>query len=140
VDLRGKVVVIGGGLVGAETAEHLAVHGCEVTVVEMLPEIAAEMASAPKVFLMESLAKNNVALCPNTKVLEIADHDVIVEHNGIQQLISADLVVMAIGSRSNKQLFEQIENKYKVTVVGDAGSVGKALDGIDAAYHAALEI
>lgn len=140
VDLSGRAVVIGGGLVGAETAEHLAVHGCMVTIVEMLPRIAAEMDAAPKEILMASLEKNRVALRPGTKVMEIADHDVIVEHDGSQELLPADLVVMAIGSRPNRQLLDEIPSGIRVQSVGDASTVGKALDGIDAAYQAALAI
>jgi NADPH-dependent 2,4-dienoyl-CoA reductase/sulfur reductase-like enzyme len=57
VDLAGHAVVIGGGLVGAETAEHLAVHGCTVTIVKRSANIAGEMDSAPRFFLMESLKR-----------------------------------------------------------------------------------
>jgi hypothetical protein len=44
------------------------------------------------------------------------------------------------GSRSNNALAKELEGKYPVTVVGDADTVGKALDGIDAAYKARTEI
>lgn len=140
VDLKGDAVVIGGGLVGAETAEHIALHGHKTTIVEMLPAIAAEMASAPKHFLMESLKENEVCLMPGTKVLEITDNGVRVDAPDGEKLIPADMVVMAIGSRSNKALAEKLKDRYKVTVIGDADTVGKALDGINAAYKAALEI
>jgi hypothetical protein len=49
-------------------------------------------------------------------------------------------VVLASGSRSNNALARELEGNYPVTVVGDAFAVGKALDGIDAAYKAALEL
>jgi 2,4-dienoyl-CoA reductase-like NADH-dependent reductase (Old Yellow Enzyme family)/thioredoxin reductase len=140
VDLAGDAVVIGGGLVGAETAEHIAVHNHKTTVVEMLPAIAADMVAAPKTFLMESLRANQVELLPNTKVLKIEEDGVVVENSGGQRKIPADLVVLAIGSRSNTALAEELKRNFKVTVVGDADTVGKALDGIDAAYRAALEI
>ena len=139
-DLKGDAVVIGGGLVGAETAEHIAVHNHRTTIVEMLPEIAAEMAAAPKDFLMQSLERNHVTLCPDTKVLEITDSAVVVEHNGQKREIPADMVILAIGSRPEKELAEKLGTKIPITVVGDADKVGKALDGIDAAYRAALKL
>jgi NADPH-dependent 2,4-dienoyl-CoA reductase/sulfur reductase-like enzyme len=140
VDLHGTAVVIGGGLVGAETAEHIAVHSGRTTIVEMRPEIAADMVAAPKYFLMKSLQDNGVEMLTNTKVLEIRDDGVVVEENGTSRTLPADLVVMAIGSRPNAALAKELEDKYPVTVVGDAFAVGKALDGINAAYKAALEL
>lgn len=140
VDFRGHAVVIGGGIVGAETAEHLAVHGCTVTIIKRSADIAGDLPGAPRHFLMESLKRYEAELLENTKTLEITDHGVLTEKNGIQRLIPADLVVVASGSRSNAALAKELEDKYPVTVVGDAFAVGKALDGIDAAYQAALEL
>ena len=139
-DLTGEVVVIGGGLVGAETAEHIAVHNHKTSIVEMRPEIAADMVAAPRYFLMESLKKNGVTLYVDTKVLEIKEKSVVVENAGNTLEIPADMVVLAIGSRSNRRLFDEIAEQYPVTVLGDAAQVGKALDGILAAYEAALKI
>jgi NADH:flavin oxidoreductases, Old Yellow Enzyme family len=139
-DLTGDAVVIGGGLVGAETAEHIAVHNHMVTIVEMLPEIAAEMPDAPKVFLMESLERNKVAMYTNTKVLKITEKGVTVETADGTKDIPAGMVVMAIGSRPNKSLADALSEKYRVTIVGDADKVGKALDGIMNAYDTALAI
>lgn len=140
VDLSGSAVVIGGGLVGAETAEHIAVHNHKTTIVEMRPEIAADMVNAPKYFLMESLRKNEVDLFVNTKVLEILDDALVVEEEGLKKRIPADLVVLAIGSRSRKALAQELEKNYSVTIAGDAATVGKALDGIAGAYRTALNL
>ena len=139
-DLTGSAVVIGGGLVGAEVAEHIAVHNHPTTVIEMLPAIAADMAAAPKTFLMESLRRNDVVLCPNTRVLEITERGVTVENAGAAREIPADMVVLAIGSRPVTALAEELKQEFPVTVVGDAATVGKALDGIDAGYRAGLAI
>jgi 2,4-dienoyl-CoA reductase-like NADH-dependent reductase (Old Yellow Enzyme family)/thioredoxin reductase len=140
VDFGGHAVVIGGGIVGAETAEHLAVHGCTVTIVKRSADIAGDLPGAPRHFLMESLKRYDAELLENTKTLEITENGVLTEKNGIRRLIPADLVVLASGSRSNNALAKELEGKYPVTVVGDAFAVGKALDGIDAAYKAALEL
>lgn len=51
----GKVVVIGGGLVGAETAETLAYRGCQVNIVEMMDEIAKEESTTVRPVLFDSL-------------------------------------------------------------------------------------
>jgi 2,4-dienoyl-CoA reductase-like NADH-dependent reductase (Old Yellow Enzyme family)/thioredoxin reductase len=140
VDLKGDAVVIGGGLVGAETAEHIAVHNHKTTIVEMRPEIAADLVAGPKAFLMESLKQNGVEQLVNTKVLAIADTGVKVATTDGEKDIPADLVVLAIGSRSNSALAQELAKQFPVTVVGDAQAVGKALDGINAAYQAALAL
>ena len=56
-----NVVVIGGGSVGAETADHLAMHGSKVTIVEMRDKIAADESARPRKFLMERLEDAKVA-------------------------------------------------------------------------------
>lgn len=63
-----KIVVIGGGLVGAETAEYIAQGDCEVTIVEMMGQIAAEESSTVKPFIMEDFTAHNVVVKTNTKV------------------------------------------------------------------------
>lgn len=140
VDLKGNVVVIGGGLVGAETAEHIAVHNQKVSIVEICPEIAAEMESASKFFLMQSLKKNEVEVHANSRVLEITDSGVIIENQEGQKTLPANIVVLAVGSKSNISLQEELKARYRTTVIGDAFAVGKALDGINHAYKTALKI
>ncbi|MDT3425872.1 2,4-dienoyl-CoA reductase-like NADH-dependent reductase (Old Yellow Enzyme family)/thioredoxin reductase [Paenibacillus forsythiae] len=140
VDLAGQVVVIGGGLVGAETAEHIAVHNRKTSIVEMRPEIAADMEPASKEFLLKSLKHNEVAVHVNSKVLEITDTHVIIETEEGQQALPAALVVLAIGSKSNNALVSELGDKHSVKVIGDAAVVGKALEGINLAYKTALAI
>ncbi|AHV97779.1 FAD-dependent oxidoreductase [Paenibacillus sabinae] len=140
VDLPDQAVVIGGGLVGAETAEHIAVHNRKTSIVEMRPEIAADMEPASKEFLMKSLKHNEVAVHVNSKVLEITDTHVIIDTEQGQQALPASLVVLAIGSRSNNALASELGEKYNVNVIGDAAVVGKALEGINLAYKTALAI
>jgi len=140
VDLQGKVVVIGGGLVGAETAEHIAVHNQKASIIEMRSDIAVDMESASRHFLLQSLKKNEVDLYVNSKVLEITDSSVIIETEEGIKTLPANLVVLAIGSKSNNTLAEELQVKYKTSVIGDAMNVGKALDGINNGYKVALEI
>ncbi|MNN61557.1 NADH oxidase [compost metagenome] len=134
------MVVIGGGLVGAETAEHIAVHNRKTSIVEMRPEIAADMEPASKEFLMKSLKAIEVTAYVNSKVLEITNTSVIIETENGAQSLPASLVVLAIGSRSNNSLTSELGSKYSIKVLGDASVVGKALEGINPAYKTALEI
>lgn len=75
----GKVSVIGGGLVGVETAEYLASRGCKVTIIEMMDQIAKEESSTVLPTLMSELEHYHVQILTSAKLSEITDHAVIVE-------------------------------------------------------------
>ena len=140
LDLAGNIVVIGGGLVGVETAQHIAVHNQNVTIVEMLPEIATGMEGGAHHFMLESLKSNDVASYVNTKVIEIKDNCVVAETADGLKEIAADQVVLAVGSKSDAHLAGKVSGQFPTDVVGDAVLIGKALEGIDSAYAAALGI
>lgn len=123
-----------------ETAQHIAVHNQKVAIVEMLPEIAADMEGGAKHFTLESLKNNDVAIYVNTKVIEIKDDSVVVDTADGSEEIPANLVVLAVGSTPNNHLAGKVSDQYPTSVIGDAVVVGKALDGINTAYALALEI
>jgi len=138
--MAGQVVVIGGGLVGVETAQHIAVHNQTVTIVEMQSELATDMEGGARHFMLESLKANDVASRTDSTVVEIRDNSVVIETGGERQEIPADQVIVAVGSKSNTQLLEEIGDRIPTIVLGDAMLVGKALEGINNAYAQALTI
>ncbi len=140
LDLAGNIVVIGGGLVGVETADHIAVHNQKAIIVEMLPEIAADMEGGAQHFVLKSLKNNGVEIHVNSKVLEIKDDGVVVESANGTQTIPANQVVLAIGSKPNRTLAEAVQDQYPTDILGDANTVGKALEGMTNAYEAAYRI
>ncbi len=140
LDMAGQVVVIGGGLVGVETAQHIAVHNQTVTIVEMQSELATDMEGGARHFMLESLKANDVASRTDSTVVEIRDNSVVIETGGERQEIPADQVIVAVGSKSNTQLLEEIGDRIPTIVLGDAMLVGKALEGINNAYAQALTI
>jgi 2,4-dienoyl-CoA reductase-like NADH-dependent reductase (Old Yellow Enzyme family)/thioredoxin reductase len=140
VDLAGDAVVIGGGTVGAETAEHIAVHNHKVSIVKRSPGIAADMAGAPREFLLRSLRENDVDIYEGAKTLEIGDGFVRIEKDGSERMLPADMVVIASGSSPDDALAREVEGERPVKVIGDAVSVRKALDAIDEGYQAGLAI
>lgn len=97
----GKVVVIGGGLVGAETTEFLANQGCQVSIVEMTDKIAKEESSTVLPTMMADFAKYDVKQYVNTKVLSVSDHVVKATCDNEDITIECDYVVMAAGSKKN---------------------------------------
>ena len=98
----GKVAVIGGGMVGCETAELLAEQGCEVSVIEMMDKIAAGESSTILPTLMESYKAHNVAQYPGHKVKAFTLDAVVCEDkDGAEVTIPCDYIVLAMGARSN---------------------------------------
>jgi 2,4-dienoyl-CoA reductase-like NADH-dependent reductase (Old Yellow Enzyme family)/thioredoxin reductase len=142
VNVGHRVIVIGGGMVGSETADHLANHGKEVSIVEMLPEIAKDEEAAVRYFLMKDLEENGVKIYVNAPVKEILDNGIIAEIDGTETEIGpADTIVMAVGARSVNTLIEQLEGKVpQVIAIGDAVKVCKALEAVEAGYRAGLAV
>ena len=77
-----RVVVIGGGLVGAETADMLGQQCEQVTIIEMLPQIMKDGEAAPTKYMKERFSQNGVQIHTSTKLLEIGDHTVTAEKTG----------------------------------------------------------
>lgn len=141
VNTGSRVVVIGGGDVGAETANHLALNLRQVTLVEMLDEIATDEVIVPRWGLLEDLDQHKVRVCTGTTVQEIKDGSVVVSGKTNEE-IPADTVVLAVGSRPNKELGETIKAAgYDVRVIGDAVKApNNAWNAISEGFYTALEL
>jgi len=137
-----RAVVIGGGLVGSETAAHLANHGHDVSIVEMNADIFAGGPSSTKQYLIQDLKQHNVTIMTETTVKEIRADSVLIEtKQGQHELEHIDTVVMAIGSRPVNDSLEQIkESVDNVITVGDAQQVRKAMEAIEEGYLAGMQV
>ncbi len=135
-----NVVVIGGGSVGAETANHLASNLKNVTIVEMMDDIASDELVVPRWGLLADLKKNNVTVYTKTK-LESIKEDGVELSGTFNGELKADTVVLAMGSRPNNTLAEQLkETGIDVRVIGDAKSVGLATKAIEEGFYLGREI
>lgn len=132
----GQVVVIGGGLVGTETSEYLAHNGCQVTIVEMLDEIAKEESTTVKPIVLENFTKYNVGQLTKTKVTKITPNFVeCIDENNEPVTIPCDYVVMASGSMSVPFDITPLTNKgIKVHVIGDCKEIGDINNAIEQGY------
>lgn len=136
-----KALIIGGGMVGAETANHLANHGKTVTLVEMLPDIATEIPNINRMTLMQDLEKGKVRILVNTTVKDILADGVVVVKGCDTESISADTVIVASGSKPNNDLEAELAGKpYKVVTIGDASKVAKVMDAIESGYLLGMQI
>ena len=124
----GTVAVIGGGMVGCETAEYLAARGCKVSVIEMMDKIAAGESTTILPTLLENYKTYGVEQYPSHKVKEFRMDAVVCENkDGAEVTIPCDYIVLAMGARSNAFDAAALEAaSIPVCSIGDAA--GKAAD------------
>ena len=163
----GRIVIIGGGATGCETAEFFGAqeyeiylnrmknfsgdldmtvtrnqdfHNKDVTIVEMMPELGAEMEEFSRKILLETLKVNGVKIMVNTKVWNIENNIVRVVDKNCGDVIElpADTVILAGGLRSNE--IEPASDGTKVYKIGDANEPGRIINALFRAYCTAREI
>ena len=130
-----NVVVIGGGLIGLETALHLASLGRRVTVLEMSGTYAADTKGTYRMAVMHDVERLGVEVITNAQAVEITEKGVAYKHtdtNGDLLHANGDTVLYAIGMQSENELYDALCTKAPdVRLVGDALRVGK----VDGAIH-----
>ncbi|MCQ2508317.1 MAG: NAD(P)/FAD-dependent oxidoreductase [Dorea sp.] len=141
-EVTGKVAILGGGLVGTETAEFLAQKGYDVTIVEMLEAIATGESSTVMPLITADFAAHDVKQFVNTRVNSISGNVIAAVNTKDQSevTIEADTIVNALGSKKN--IFELNGATVPVTYIGDCSGARTAdiASAIRSGYHAANEI
>jgi len=137
-----RIVIVGGGDIGCETADWLAASGKQVSIVETAPQVLARMKDIPKARLLARLAEKNVQIYTETQVVSIEARKVrLKKKDGSEFRLQADLVVLGINAQSEDVLFHRLPGKVKeVIAVGDAASPGNLGAALRNATEAALKI
>ena len=140
--VAGRMLVLGGGLVGAETAEALALAGNDVTVVEMRPALAQDMEGVGRELLMRRLANIKVTMHTGTRVNHLtATGASCTDVAGPLELEGFDAIVLAMGARPQTQLADELRALGLHTVsVGDCTTPGKLYAAVHAAFAAAYAL
>lgn len=127
-----SVVVVGGGLIGCETALYLAQKSKKLTIIEMLDGVMLDMYSANRMHLLKLLADADVNILTETKCLEIRDNGItIADKYGKRSTLEADTVVLAVGLKSNEGLLETLKDKIpEVYAIGDCVEPRKVINAI----------
>lgn len=136
-----KVVVMGGGLVGAEGAINWAHEGHDVTIVEMKPALATESTHFYRDGLLVRVY-DSAKVMVSTTVKAVKDEGVLVQkEDGSEEIIPCDSVVCALGFRPDYHkvdaLADLVDENY---IIGDCAKVGKVLDATSTAYYAAQRV
>ncbi|NTV90894.1 MAG: FAD-dependent oxidoreductase [Clostridiales bacterium] len=141
VKIGNNVVVIGGGLVGVESALLLAMKGHHVTVLEMKDEIAEDASPGHRMPLMEQL-EEKVALETCTRCVSISENGVLAETtDGEQKRFPADTVLVAAGSKAlteDAEALRSIAQDFWMT--GDCRKPKKVLDAVRSGFDAGMDL
>jgi len=136
-----KLVVIGGGPVGCDTAYTLASSGKSVDIIEMLPEILQGISVFNKHSLVNELSSLGVRIHVETKLAEVKDTGVVVVKDGKQNFIEADSIIIAAGfldEDSTDGKFEELADE--VYFIGDVVKARTIYDAIQEGYIVGKEI
>jgi 2,4-dienoyl-CoA reductase-like NADH-dependent reductase (Old Yellow Enzyme family)/thioredoxin reductase len=137
-----KVLIIGGGSVGCETAHFLAEYGKAITVIEMLEEVGQDLGFIPRPLLLEKLRAWGVEIRTSAKVTEVTEDGMVVEVEGKRERVSGfDSIVLALGYVAEDGLYDRV--KAEVTeayLVGDAHSPQKVMEALTEALEIGVKI
>jgi 2,4-dienoyl-CoA reductase-like NADH-dependent reductase (Old Yellow Enzyme family)/thioredoxin reductase len=137
-----RVLVVGGGGIGAETADYLSEMGKGVTLIEMLEEIASDLVTHLKYYLSQRLSEKGVTILLSTKVKEIGkDYALVEDASGTRKIEGFDAIVLAVGSKSDDCIAKELADKVPVLyVIGDAFKPREALEAVHEGEEIALKI
>lgn len=128
-----KVAIIGGGLIGMETADYLSEQGKEVIVIELLEEVARDMGVFEKNLIMKRLKERGVEIYVKTRLKEVGKALLVETPEGEKELPLPDTIVLAVGLKPDPSLYEEVSKvlpQEKLHVIGDAKEVRKIVHAI----------
>ena len=134
---KGHVAVIGGGLVGLETADTLASDGCKVTILEMKDAIGSDLGSLRKISVMMKMHQLHVDMRPNSQVYKFTSEGIVLKDGSF---VACDSAVFAVGFKANdsQELVEACEEKnIPCHIIGDAKKARRAIDAIAEGFEVA---
>lgn len=139
----GRVVIIGGGIVGVEVAEYLCDKGLDCKIIEMKGSVASDLGFYRMLLSQKYLAEHNVECIFNASCKEITGSAVVYEQDGERKSVPCDSVVMAVGAKPNNYsgIIAACDKRYiPYHIIGDAASVRRALNAVSEGVRVALEI
>ncbi len=143
VELEGKkIAVIGSGMTGLETAELLTTKKNKIIIIEMADETAPGVWMQHPNDVIPRLESAGTKFYLSKKLIAIDEKGVTVEDTKTKRTtkLDCDAVVLAMGVRSEKSLYDEIKNMSNVYLVGDADKVGRIANATMSAYKCVKNI
>jgi len=120
IEMGKRVVIVGGGSVGSGTADFLAERGHEVTILLRGSDIGSKLELSTKKVIQKRLEKNRVRIISKAHFKGFEKRKVRIDHEGIEEYLDGDQVIIAIGAKPENSLFQEIKGKMEqVYAIGD---------------------
>jgi 2,4-dienoyl-CoA reductase-like NADH-dependent reductase (Old Yellow Enzyme family)/thioredoxin reductase len=141
-EICGRVLVLGGGMVGLELAEFLGNCGRRVVVLEILEEVAGDMEPISRKLLLKRLDSLQVEIHTVTELLRMDGKTAFVTRGGEEQELGQfDSVVVAVGKYPPDAMpMELVRSGLAVKVAGDAERPGNIFDAVGSGHRAGLAV
>lgn len=142
---KGTAIIVGGGMVGCETASLLAESGNDkvgqVIVLEMGNRAASDVPPTYRPFFLTRLAKAGVKIETGATVEEITAEGVRVTRKGTPAFINGDLVILATGYKADRDLAQELEGKVpELYIIGDCAEPRSIREAIGEGFAVGLRI
>jgi 2,4-dienoyl-CoA reductase-like NADH-dependent reductase (Old Yellow Enzyme family)/NADH dehydrogenase FAD-containing subunit len=142
--VSGNVLIVGGGMVGCETAEFLLERAkgvLQITILEMLGRVADNVSPTYRPFFLARLKKAGIRMETNTTVQEITEEGVRVSQKGVTGFIKGDSVVLAVGYRASCPFNETVgERVPEVYSIGDCVKPRMIKEAIEEGFNIGRKI
>lgn len=137
-----KVVILGGGLIGSESAVYLDGLGKEVSIVEMREDYAMDAPGFHKLGLKTYFDKSNVKIYVNTTAKAVTEEGLVcADAEGRELLLEADTIFVAAGMRPNEEAVDELRYAAPRFIrVGDCIRAGKVHAAVTGGYYGAIDI
>lgn len=139
-----RVLILGGGMVGIETAEFLSEKGCQVTVItsrEGTEKLATDMEGTTRALLLERLSASEISFVFAAKVVEVGKGRILVSQGEKRQWLEAETIISAQGSQSNQDLLRALEGKVpQILSIGDCVEPRSAKEAIHEGFWVGLQV
>jgi 2,4-dienoyl-CoA reductase (NADPH2) len=137
----GRVVIVGGGMVGCEIAEFLHAKGKQVTILEMLPRVGDDIGVTNRFATMIRLREAGIKMKANTKVVKISETGVEATRDGATEFFEGDTVVLATGMKANNKLAKKLEHKVAALYsIGDCAEPHRITEAIENGFRIAAQL
>lgn len=141
--IGGCVVIIGGGLVGCEIGLHLAENRHEVTVIEMLEDIAPEATKLHRVGLLRRIREaNTLHIKMGLTCMAIEEKAVRTgDARGNEETFEADTIILAVGMRADSTQLEALRGLVpEFYAIGDGRRARRIMQAIAEGCDAAVDL
>ena len=137
------VLVMGGGIMGTETALYLARQGKQVTITTRrdAEELARELFDHNnRDALLRMIKSSGINVLSGTVPVRLEDDGVVVDQKGSEKKLSVDSVVYAGRLTSQKELYESLQDTVNVICIGDCVEPGRIMDAVWGGFDTVREI